>query len=355
VVLECQPGDSGDDTSFVLGGVSFQLNIEEPYAADSDEIARAERLARAADVAIVVVGTTEEVESEGFDRASLDLPGRQEELVRRVAAANPRTVVVVNSGAPVLLPWADAVPAVLLTAFPGQEYGNALADVLLGEAEPGGRLPATWPDSPDDLPPTTPSEGVLAYGEDLFIGYRQFDRDRREPRYPFGHGLGYTRWEYLDAAAVGPPAASGEIVVRVRVRNTGPRAGCETIQVYASRPGSAVERPPRWLAGFAKVKAGPGAESTVDIPVALRTLAYWDITSRRWVLEPGEYQLAVGRSSRDLPLTTGIAVASSASIVLPAPVTTRQDMPADHPLCTACNPFDLVPHTVAVTGAGLSR
>lgn len=318
VVVEHHPGDSANGTSFVLGGVSLQLNIEEPHAADSDEIARAEKLARAADVAIVVVGTTEEVESEGFDRATLDLPGRQEELVRRVAAANPRTVAVVNSGAPVMLPWADEVPAILLTAFPGQEYGNALADVLLGQAEPGGRLPTTWPDSPDDLPPARPSGGVLTYSEDLFIGYRQFDRDGRQPRYPFGHGLGYTQWEYLDADLADSPSCAGNAVVRVRVRNVGARAGSEIMQVYASRPGS-VERPLRWLVGFTKVEADPGAEATADIPVALRSLAHWDIAGGKWSIETGPYELAVGRSSRDLPLSTRLVVDASADIALPVP------------------------------------
>jgi beta-glucosidase len=304
VVLEYRTGGPGSQTSFVLGGVSFQLNIEEPYLPDDEEIARAVRLAAAADAAVVVVGTTEETESEGFDRATLDLPGRQDELVRRVAAANPRTVAVVNTGAPVLLPWAETVPAVLLTLFPGQEYGNALADVLLGRSEPGGRLPVTWPESPGGLPATKPAGGVVTYSEGLHIGYRHFDRTGRAPRYPFGHGLGYTRWEYLAAEC----HAALDAVVRVRLRNTGARYGCETIQVYASRPDSAVERPVRWLAGFTKVEAGPGAEVTADIPVPLRRLAYWDTAAGSWTVEPGEYRLSIGRSSRDLPIAVTVTV-----------------------------------------------
>jgi beta-glucosidase len=310
VVLEHSVGSSDSPTSFVLGGVSFQLNIEEPYRPDDEEITRAVRLAQAADVAIVVVGTTEQTESEGFDRATLDLPGRQDELVRRVAAANPRTVVVVNTGAPVLLPWADAVPAVLLTLFPGQEYGDALADVLLGRSEPGGRLPATWPQSPDGLPATMPDEGVLAYTEGLHIGYRHFDRAGREPRYPFGHGLGYTRWEYLGAEVVTPPPAGGEGVVRVRLRNAGTRRGCETVQICASRPDSAVERPVRWLAGFAKAEALPGSEVLADIVVPRRCLAHWDTAARTWVIEPGDFQLHIGRSSRDAPLSVTVTTSS---------------------------------------------
>ena len=211
-----------------------------------------------------MVGTTEEVESEGFDRATLDLPGRQDELVRRVAAANPRTVVVVNTGAPVLLPWADTVPAVLLTLFPGQEYGNALADVLLGHCEPGGRLPVTWPEAAADLPATMPEEGVLAYAEGLHIGYRHFDRTGREPRYPFGHGLGYTRWEYLAAELLVPRPA--------------------------------------------------GAEVTADIAIPLRRVAHWDTVTGGWQIEPGEFQLGIGRSSRGLPLPVTVTVGPGTAI-----------------------------------------
>ena len=216
VVLRHEVG-SGGATSFEIPGATFQLNVDPPRRDDDDELEHAVALALAADVAVVVVGTTEEVESEGFDRESLALPGRQDELVRRVAEANPRTVVVVNAGAPVLLPWAAEVPAVLLAWFPGQEFGNALADVLLGVAEPGGRLPTTWPRDEDGLPSTRPVDGVLPYAEGLFIGHRAYDRDGRDPLYPFGHGSGYTTWEYLGVE----PA---EDAVRVRVRNTGARA-----------------------------------------------------------------------------------------------------------------------------------
>ena len=239
---------------------------------------------------MVVVGTTEEVESEGFDRDSLALPGRQDELVRRVLAANPRTVVVVNAGAPVLLPWADEVPAVLLSWFPGQEAGHALADVLTGAAEPGGRLPTTWPRAEEGLPSTRPVDGLLPYDEGLFVGYRAYDRDGREPRYPFGHGLGYTTWEYV-AATVHAGA------LEVTLRNSGERRGREVVQVYASRPDSAVERPPRWLAGYAGVEADPGEEVTATVEIPRRALVHWDAG---WQVEPGTFRLEAGRSSRDL-------------------------------------------------------
>ncbi len=213
-------------------GTFLQLDLEVPHGTDDEEIAAAVEAAAGSDVAVVVVGTTAEVESEGFDRTSLALPGRQDELVRRVAAANPRTVVVVNSGAPVLLPWADDVAAVLLTWFGGQEFGHALADVLLGDAEPGGRLPTTWPASTDGLPSTQPADGVLAYSEGLFIGYRGYDRDGREPLFPFGHGHGYTTWSYESITVdydIPKPSCAPGVAVRVEVRNTGPRAGREVV------------------------------------------------------------------------------------------------------------------------------
>ena len=275
--------------------VAFQLNAEPPQPPPDEELERAVALARDADVAVVVVGTTEEDECEGVDRDSLALPGRQDELVRRVAAANPRTVVVVNAGSPVLLPWAGDVAAVLLAWFPGQEFGHALADVLLGAAEPGGRLPTTWPAAEAGLPSTRPVAGVLRYDEGIFAGYRGYDRGGREPRFPFGHGLGYTDWEYLALEAERP--AGGGATVRVRLRNAGPRPGREVVQVYLSRPASAVERPPRWLGGFAIAEAAPGEEVTVEVRVPRRAFEHWD---DGWVEEAGPFAAEAGRSSRDL-------------------------------------------------------
>jgi beta-glucosidase len=283
--------------SFATESVGFQLLLDPPRPAPADALEDAARLAAEADVAVVVVGTTPEVESEGFDRESLALPGDQDELVRRVAAANPRTVVVVNAGAPVLLPWADEVPAVLLAWFPGQEFGAALADVLLGTAEPGGRLPTTWPASEDGLPSVRPENGVLPYDEGLAVGHRS----DRPARFAFGHGLGYTEWEYLDMAA----RAAEDVDVRVRVRNRGPRPGREVVQVYASRPGGPVRH---WLAGFAAVELGPGEEAEVDVAVPARSLAAWDPEAHAWRTPPGSVRLAAGRSSAELRVTADIDV-----------------------------------------------
>lgn len=294
--------------SFEVASTNFQLNVEPPHEEDDDAIQRAVALAADADVAVVVVGTTEEVESEGFDRTSLALPGRQDELVRRVAAANPRTVVVVNAGAPVLLPWAEDVPAVLVAWFPGQEFGNALADALLGVVEPGGRLPVSWPASEDRVPGSRPTDGTLDYREGLFIGYRGYDRDGQRPQYCFGHGLGYTAWEYLGADVPAQVDEGDDVVVPVRVRNTEERAGREVVQVYASHPGSALERPDRWLVGFATVEGGPGEEVTAAVHVPARGFAHWDVDQGHWAVEPGTRTLHVGHSLADLPLHVDLEV-----------------------------------------------
>jgi len=285
-------------------GTLIQLDLVPPHGTDDEEIAAAAALAAASDAAVVVIGTTAQVESEGFDRTTLALPGRQDELVRQVIAANPRTVVVVNSGAPVLLPWAQDAAAVLLSWFGGQEYGDALADVLLGDVEPGGRLPMTWPASEEGLPSTQPVDGVLTYHEGLFIGYRSYDRDGREPLFPFGHGTGYTTWAHESITLDQAPAGASGVAVCVQVRNTGSRRGRDVVQVYASRPDSAVERPPKWLAGFAPVDADPGETVTVGILIPERAFQHW--TEQGWSTEPGSFVLAAGPSSASLPLTARV-------------------------------------------------
>jgi beta-glucosidase len=308
VALRYRPRDVGGFGETEVALVTFQLNLAE-QTSDEEELERAVALAAGADVAVVVVGTTEEVESEGFDRDALALPGRQDELVRRVAAVNPRTVVVVNAGAPVLLGWADQVPAVLVAWFPGQEFGNALADVLCGDREPGGRLPTVWPAAEHPhLPSTRPVDGQLVYEESIHLGHCGYDRAGTEPAFPFGHGLGYTTWEYLDLTAPARLDRDGSAVVTARLRNTGTRPGREVVQVYASRPDSAVERPARWLVGFAAVTAGPGQEVTVEVPVPARRLAHWDADANAWAVEPGGYRLAVGRSYTDQRRTAEVAV-----------------------------------------------
>jgi beta-glucosidase len=294
--------------------MTFSLGHAEPARDPGELIEEAVRVAAGADVAVVVIGTTEEVESEGFDRSSLALPGRQDELVSRVAATNPRTVVVVNAGSPVLMPWADEVAAILLTWFPGQEAGTALADVLLGVAEPGGRLPTTWPRRAEDCPvlAVTPAGGALAYAEGVFIGYRGWDQAGRQPLFPFGHGLGYTTWAY-ESLTVAPGEGLGE--AQVTVRNTGTRAGREVVQVYVGPEAPDAEgraglrrrdgRPARWLAGFATAQAEPGEAVTVRVPLPERTIQIWDAG---WRTVPGRYRLEAGRSVADPRVTTTLEI-----------------------------------------------
>ncbi|MDT0181754.1 glycoside hydrolase family 3 C-terminal domain-containing protein [Microbacterium sp. ARD31] len=277
------------------GALSVTLGIAPERTDPAALIARAVAAAEAAEVAVVVVGTNSKVESEGYDRENLDLPGHQDDLVRAVAATGTPTVVVVNAGSPVVLPWADEVSAVVQGYFGGQEFGAALADVLTGAAEPGGRLPTTWPAALSDVPVTevVPTDGVLRYTEGIHIGSRAWLKADAAPAFPFGHGLGYTTWSWGAAQRVGDD-------VEVTLANTGDRPGKQVVQVYAERPDSTVERPVRWLVGYAVVRAEAGQTVTARIPLPTRRFAHW--AEGAWRLESGEYTLRAGASVVDLPL-----------------------------------------------------
>jgi beta-glucosidase len=298
--------------------VTAQLRHAPPGPTPYEEIAEAAAAAQAADVAVVVVGTNEEVESEGWDRTALDLPGHQNDLVRKVLAANPRTIVVVNAGAPVLLPWADEASALLWAWLPGQEAGHALADVLLGRIEPSGRLPWTLPARAEDVPvpDARPRDGIVHYSEGVHIGHRAWDRAGLVPAFPFGHGLGWTRWTYESVtlspspvSAILPSPAGGDgLNLTVELTNTGPRAGREVVQVYLEPPHDGPDRPVRLLAGFAVVHAAPGARVTAEVGVPARAFQIWDSEARTWRTPPGRYRLHVGRSSRDPRLAAEVTV-----------------------------------------------
>jgi beta-glucosidase len=297
---DLSPGTRDTDATHADPTDADATDAIEAEAMEAEAIKAAVVAARRAEVAVIVVGTSPEIEREAADRATLALPGAQDALVRAVAAVNPRTVVVVNAGAPVLMPWRDEVAAVLLGWFGGQEFGTALADVLLGAAEPGGRLPTTWPATEDEVPvlATTPVDGVVAYDEDIHIGYRAWLRAGTEPAYPFGHGLGYTSWELTGLTAT-PDEVS------LTVRNTGDRAGKQVVQVYLSRESSTVDRPERWLAGYAVVRAEAGQTERVTVGLARRSFQHWD---QGWRTEPGEFTVHAGSSVADLPLTARISV-----------------------------------------------
>ena len=304
----CFEFDMRNRSDQLSGALSLRLGTE-PAAIDDDElIADAAHAAALADAAVVVVGTNSLVESEGFDRTSLALPGRQDDLVRAVAAANPHTVVLVNAGSPVLLPWRDDVAALLIGYFGGQEFGDAVADVLLGVAEPGGRLPTTWPAAEADVPvlSTTPVDGKLEYREGIHIGYRAWLKQDAPPAYWFGSGQGYTEINLVDVAAPPSVHAGESLPMTVDVENRGERDGKQVVQVYAERPDSAVDRPVRWLVGFAPVWVPAGEKAQVQVSVPTRLLAYWQ---DGWRDEPGAYRLRVGTSVVDLPLAADVTLA----------------------------------------------
>ena len=291
-----------ESESPLSGALSATLGIA-PERTDADElIARAVASAADAEVAVVVVGTNSKVESEGYDRTDLALPGRQDDLVRAVAATGTPTVVVVNAGSPVELPWAHEVAAIVQGYFGGQEFGTAVADVLTGTAEPGGRLPTTWPAALADVPvaEVTPTDGALAYTEGIHIGYRAWLKDAVAPAFPFGHGLGYTTWSW------GAAQRDGD-ALEVTLANTGDRPGKHVVQVYAERADSSIERPVRWLVGYGVVRAAAGQTVTARIPLPDRRFAHW---ADAWEVEPGAFTLRIGASAVDAPLEFGWDVAA---------------------------------------------
>lgn len=279
------------------------IRLEEPR--DPARPGQAAELARAAEVAVVVVGLDSDVETEGKDRTEYPLPAAQVQLIDAVVAANPKTVVVVNSGSPVQMDWAERVPAVVQLWCAGQEAGHALADVLTGAEEPAGRLPTTiarriedtpawrvWPgQGPDRVPDHAP------YPEGLHIGYRHYARAGIDPEFWFGHGLSYTSFEF---GALSGRADGDAVEATATVLNTGSRAGWAVPQLYVRHPGSGVERPELELRGFDKLLLQPGEERRVTFRLGRRDLSYWDASTHGWVDEGGEVELLLAASAGDI-------------------------------------------------------
>jgi beta-glucosidase len=278
-----------------------------------DEFERAVAAAAEADVAVVVVGSNGQFESEGHDRPDLSPPGRQQELVEAVLEVNPRTVVVVNAGSPVEMPWATRAGAVLMTWYPGEEGADALADMLIGAAEPSGRLPVTFPASAEDGPAGLGVEGdrypgiegKVVYGEGVLVGYRFYETTRLAPLFPFGFGLSYGDFVLEDVAVVGD--GGGEVTVEVTVVNNGTRHGTEVVQVYMRAPESLVRRPDRELVGFTKIVVDAGGRATVRVSLGANAFRYWDdVETHAWRSDPGRYELLVGTSSHEIWATTEV-------------------------------------------------
>jgi beta-glucosidase len=277
---------------------------------------------------VVVVGRSRP-DSEGIDHRHMRLPNSQNALVRAVAASNPATVVVLDTGGPIAMEWIDDVAAVIQLWYLGQETGTALADVLFGEVDPGGRLPTSFPRRLEDTPAHLyypGAEGRTWYREGVLMGYRHYDAGDVEPLFCFGHGLSYTRFAYGDlqvepladadpgsgvaSDATEPPADPVDAPVLVRVRvdvtNVGDRAGSEVVQLYVRDPVASVPRPEQELKQFAKVHLAPGETRTVELDLPRRAFAFWDVGRHDWTVEPGEFELRAGSSSRDIRQTATI-------------------------------------------------
>jgi beta-glucosidase len=317
------------------GGSSARLS----WATPSDlapGIARAVAAARAAATAVVVV--SDDTESEAADRASLNLPSAQNELISAVAAANPRTVVVIDAGAPVVMPWISQVASVVDAWYPGESNGTALAAVLFGRVDPGGHLPVTFPVGLSQVPESSPAQfpgenGQVLYSEGIDVGYRYYDADEETPLFPFGYGLSYTRFSYRGLTVTPQQVQNGssnpgptscgcngqsgrQVTVSATVTNTGPVAGSDVAQLYLGDPAAAGE-PPRQLKGFQKVTLQPGQSATVRFTLTGHDLSYWDDAANGWVLPDGRFQVYVGDSSAlpGLPLRGGFTVTRTLGVL----------------------------------------
>ncbi len=296
-----------------LGLAAFACGIGRPLG--DEAIADAVAAARAADTAVVFIGRNGEWDTEGSDLEGIILPGRQNELVEAVAAANPRTIVVLQTGGPVEMPWASKVAAILQAWYPGQEAGNAIADVLTGAAEPGGRLPQTfpvrWADNPahsQDREVYPGLEGKVRYEEGIFVGYRHYDRVGMTPLYPFGFGLGYTSFALSDLVVDDSNFESdGKLLVSVTATNTGERTGSTVVQLYVSDDKSTEPRPAKELKAFEKVHLAPGESRTVMLALDARGFAWYREAARHWLVEAGSFTIRVGQSSADLPLSASVS------------------------------------------------
>ncbi|MDQ3006772.1 MAG: glycoside hydrolase family 3 C-terminal domain-containing protein [Chloroflexota bacterium] len=283
---------------------SLSFGHQPPHAPDL--IAEAVDLAKRSDVVVLIAGLNREWESEGFDRVDMKLPGKQDELIERVAEANPNTIVVLNVGSAVEMPWIDKVPAVIQLWYNSQEEGNALADVLYGEVNPSGKLPTTIPVRLQDNPAyiNYPGEnGSVRYGEGIFVGYRYYDKKELAPQFPFGHGLSYTTFEYgnlrLNADSTGPEKG---LDVSVDITNTSKRSGKEVVQLYMRDVKCSLARPEKELKAFAKIELAAGETKTVDFHLDQEAFWFFDPARNGWGTEPGEMEVLIGSSSRDIRL-----------------------------------------------------
>jgi len=274
-------------------------------------VAEAVEAAKKSEVVLLFCGTSDGIESEGFDRENLELPECQEKLIDAILSANKNTILVLNTGGPILMEkWIDRVPAIVEAWFPGEQCGNAIADILFGDVNPSGKLPVTFPKRWEDCPAygNYPGKnGRVEYAEGIFVGYRYFDTEDIEPLFPFGHGLSYTSFEYSNLK-INPEIistiTSPEITVYVSLdlQNTGEVEGAEVVQLYVRDVDASVPRPLKELKRFKKVNLKPGEKTKIEFTLDRNCLAFYSPEKKDWVVEPGEFEVLVGSSSRDIRL-----------------------------------------------------
>jgi beta-glucosidase len=293
------------------------------YKTDSDEvddglIAAAKEVAGKADVAVILAGLPERYESEGYDRQHMRIPENHRRLIETVARAQDKVIVVLSNGSPIEMPWLSKVKGVLESYLGGQALGGAIADLLFGAANPCGKLAETFPQELRDNPAylNFPGDGDrVEYREGLFVGYRYYDAKNVEPLFPFGYGLSYSDFEYT-AISVDKKAISDQepVKVTVKVKNTGKLPGKEIVQLYIKDPISKVTRPEKELKGFAKIELQPGEEKAVTFDLNKRSFAYYNVEIKDWYVESGDFEILIGRSSREIVLKERVNVQSSVTI-----------------------------------------
>ena len=280
---------------------AVQIGMQPPDQFDLME--EAINLAKEADAVVLIAGTNSDWETEGNDRANLDLPSNQNELIETICKLNKNTVVVLNTGSPCEMPWIDNANAILQCWFHGQEFGNSLADILIGKVNPSGKLPTTFPKKLSDTPAysTYPGKDLqMDYEEGLFIGYRWYDRESIEPLFPFGHGLSYTSFEYSNLRAIPPKGNSSVAAFEVDITNTGDVAGKEVLQGYITVNKSQIERPQKELKKFEKISLESGETKKVKFELSEKDLSFWSTENNAWQVEPAEYLFSIGASATDI-------------------------------------------------------
>lgn len=301
------------------GNITFAEGYaDEADVADEAMIAEAVANASKAKAAVIFAGLPDAFESEGFDRAHMGMPRCQNELIERVAAVQPNTIVVLHNGSPVEMPWADKVKGIVEAYLGGQAVGAATVDILFGKVNPSAKLPESFPYKLEDNPSYLyyPGEGDrVEYREGVFVGYRYYDTKKMEVRFPFGYGLSYTTYEYSNLKLSADQIKDTDTLeVSVDVTNTGSMAGKEVVQLYVSDVESTVIRPAKELKGFEKVALAPGETKTVTFTLNKRAFAYWNTQLHDWHVETGEFRILIGKSSRDIQLEAAVTVESTVKI-----------------------------------------